>query len=245
MAETTLVLGASSDIGIALCRALLNASSEAHLLAHSFRGGERLSVLTTEFPGRVDLLTADLSDAAAADALALYVLSRHGQPANVVHLPALQLHYERFTKFDWEHFEQDLAVQVRSLVIILKRLLPKMVKLPRGRIVFMLTSNVHGDPPRFMSQYTMVKYTQLGMMRALAAEYAATPLRINAVSPSMVETKFLGELSDHVIEGAAASHPLGRNAKPEDVVGAIQYLLSPAADNISGYALPVAGGAVV
>ncbi len=245
MAETTLVLGASSDIGIALCRALLNASPDVHILAHSFRGGDRLNVLASEYPGRLTPLVADLSDAAAAGTLGLEVIERYGSPASVVHLPALRPHPERFTKFDWKRFEQDLALQVRSLVIILQKLLPKMAKLSRARVVFMLTSYVHGEPPKYLSQYTMVKYTQLGMMRALAAEYAATPLRINAVSPSMVETKFLGELSDHVIEGAAASHPLGRNAKPEDVVGAIQYLLSPAADNISGYALPVAGGAVV
>ena len=242
--ELILVTGASSDIGVALLRSLLSASPNTHILAHSFRGGERLEALAAEFPGRITPVQADLSSHGASETLATHILEAHGVPTGVVHLPGLRLRYERFTKFDWRFFESDLAVQVGSAVALLGRLLPKMTKQPRGRVVFMLTSCVHGVPPKYLSQYTVVKYAQLGLMRSLAAEYAATPVRINAVSPSMVETQFLSELNDLAIQGAAASSPLGRNAKPEDVVGAIAFLLSPAADYISGITLPIAAGTV-
>lgn len=240
--ELILITGASSDIGMALLRSLLASSPDAHVLAHFFRGGERLNELAVEHPGRITLMQADLSSYEASEALAKQILQDHGVPTSVVHLPALRLRPERFTKFDWGLFESDLAVQVGSAVALLRLLLPKMTKLLRGRVVFMLTSNVHGVPAKYLSQYTVVKYAQLGLMRALAAEYAATPVRINAVSPSMVETQFLAELNDLAIQGAAASHPLGRNATPEDVIGAMLFLLSPAADYISGVALPIAGG---
>lgn len=242
--ELVLVTGASSDIGVALVRSLLTASPHTHVLAHSFRGGERIEALAAEFPGLITPVQADLSSHEASEALATHVLAAHGVPTSVVHLPALRLRPERFTKFDWTLFESDLAVQVGSAVALLGRLLPKMTKQPRGRIVFMLTSCVHGVPPKYLSQYTVVKYAQLGLMRALAAEYAATPVRINAVSPSMVETQFLSELNELAVQGAAASNPLGRNAKPEDVVGAILFLLSPAADYISGITVPIAAGTV-
>ena len=138
---------------------------------------------------------------------------RTGAPA------ALRPGPERFTKFNWNHFEKDMAVQVQSAVILLKRFLPKMAKLPRGRVVFMLSSYVHGVPPKYMTMYTTVKYAQLGLMRSLEAEYAGTPVRVNAVSPSMVETQFLRDLPETVVQMNAQANPLGRNATPAEPAG--------------------------
>jgi 3-oxoacyl-[acyl-carrier protein] reductase len=239
--DLVLITGASSDIGLALARQLLR-TTPSRIMAHSFRGNERIAALQQEFPERVVALQADFSDAAAITEFSAQVAL--DMPSAVVHLPALRPHPERFTKFAWEHFERDLTVQLRSLIILLQPLLPKMTKLPRARIVFMLSSYVHGIPPKYLSQYTVIKYAQLGLMRALAAEYGATPVRINAVSPSMVETQFLSDLSELVVQGAAAANPLGRNATPEDVIGAILFLLSPASDYINGVTIPVAAGTV-
>ena len=240
--ELILVTGASSDIGLTLLRGLLTGSA-SRIVAHGFSGVEKFSSLEEEFKGRLFPVQADLSNSAGIASL-VEAVKAIGVPSGFVHLPALKLHYDRFAKMKWENLEADLAVQVRSAVTLLQQFLPKMTKLPRGRVVFVLSSVVHGVPPKFLAQYTMAKYMQLGLMRALAAEYAATPVRINAISPSMVETQFLSELSELAVQGAAQSNPLGRNAKPEDVIGAIQFLLSPAADYISGIALPIAAGTV-
>ena len=240
--DLVLITGASSDIGMALTRALLQAT-DATILAHGFRNLTKLEALAGEFPARVIAMQADLADAAATAAFADAVAA-HGTPSALVHLPAPRVLYERFTKNKRAAFDTDMDVQVHAAVTLLQRFLPKMAKLPRARVVFMVSSNVHGVPPKFMSQYTIVKYAQLGLMRSLAAEYAATPVRINAVAPSMVETQFLTDLSEFVVQSAAAANPLGRNATPQDVIGAIQFLLSPAADYISGVSLPIAAGTV-
>jgi 3-oxoacyl-[acyl-carrier protein] reductase len=243
MSDLLLVTGASSDIGMTLVREWL-AGNGGSVLAHANRGVARLETLAAEFPGRVTPLVADLSDEVGTLALADAVLEQ-GVPTSVVHLPAPRLQYERFTKIKRVSFDADMAVQVHAAVALLGKLLPNMSKLPRARVVFLLSSVVHGVPPKYMAQYTVVKYAQLGLMRALAAEYAATPVRINAVSPSMVETQFLSDISELAIQGAAEANPLGRNAKPVDITGAIRFLLSPEADYISGVALPVTGGTAV
>jgi len=95
-----------------------------------------------------------------------------------------------------------------------------------------------------MSMYTTIKYTQLGLMRALAAEYAATPVRINAISPSMVETQFLQEIAEVAVQMSASANPQGRNATPSDLMGAFELLLSPASDYIHGIEIPIAAGSV-
>jgi 3-oxoacyl-[acyl-carrier protein] reductase len=104
---------------------------------------------------------------------------------------------------------------------------------------------VHGVPPKFMAGYTVVKYAQLGLMRSLAAEYAATSVRINAISPSMVDTQFLNDLSELAVEMSASSNPLGRNAKTSDLLGPFELLLSTASDYIHGVVIPVTAGVSV
>ncbi len=245
MAERMLlVTGASSDIGVAAIRAVLSAPDPPTVLAHSFRGGDRITALQSEFGERVRAIQADFTDAAAVAAMADTIVAEYGVPHSVLHLPALRLNYERFSKFDWKRFESDMAVQVQSAVVLLQKFLPKMAKMENSRVVFVLSSVTHGMPPKFLSMYTVLKYAQLGLMRALAAEYAATSVRINGISPSMVETQFLGEIADVAVTMSAAANPQARNAVPQDLTGAIQFLLSPAAGFITGVDIPIAAGSV-
>lgn len=86
------------------------------------------------------------------------------------------------------------------------------------------------------------KYAQLGILKALAAEYADKNIQINAVSPSMMETKFLTELSRFAVQQSAQSHPQGRNAGVDDVASAVEFFLSEKSDFITGQNLLVSRG---
>jgi 3-oxoacyl-[acyl-carrier protein] reductase len=235
-AELILIAGASSDLGVALTRRVL-LSSDARIIAHCHAGADRIVK-----DARVEAVAADFASVASVDEMARQILDRFGVPDQVVYLPGLKLRYERFAKFDLAHFDRDLDIQVRSAITLFRRLLPPMAKKPRGKIVFVLSSVTRGAPPRFMSMYSVVKHAQRGLMRALASEYASTGITINAVSPAMVETRFLDEIPGIAKEMGAAASPRGRLATPDEVVGAIQFLLSPDSDFVTGMEIPVTGG---
>ena len=243
--ELVLVTGASSDIGIALIRRLAAAPTAPKILAHCHSSAARIEELRDQLGVGDSLvpLTCDFRSESAIRELADSIVREFGCPNAVAHLPGLKLVYERFTKFDWGHFETDLGVQLRSAIILLRRFLPGMAKMPGSRVVFMLSSVTRGIPPKFLSMYNIVKYAQLGLMRSLASEYGGT-VNINGVSAGMVETRFLENVPEIVKEMSAAASPKGRNATPQDVAGAIEFLLSPAAGYIHGIELPVTGGAV-
>lgn len=241
--EILLVTGASSDLGLALIRKLAARPDPPLVLAHCHSGKERILALQDEIGKDLAVpVEADFSSEESVIALAERVIEEHGAPTQVVHLPGLKLVYQRFSKIDWRHLQRDLDVQVKSAVLVLQRLLPRMAKLPRARVVFVLSSVTRGVPPKFLSMYTVVKYAQLGLMRALASEYAGTSVTVNAVSPSMIETRFLAELPELAVQMAAAGSPLKRNATPADVVGAIGFLLSPEADYMTGVEIPITAG---
>ena len=244
--ELILVTGASSDIGMTLIRRLASGPEPPRILAHCHSSAGRLEALRDEL-GTGDSLVAlpcDFRSESAVKELADSIVKEFGCPSAVVHLPGMKLVYERFPKFNWEHFEADLAIQLRSAITLLRRFLPAMAKMPASRVVFMLSSVTRGTPPKFLSMYNIVKYAQLGLMRSLASEYGATGVTVNAVSAGMVETQFLDDVPPLVKEMSAAASPKGRNATPEEVARAIEFLLSAASGYIHGIELPVTGGAV-
>jgi 3-oxoacyl-[acyl-carrier protein] reductase len=242
MPDTVLISGASSDLGCALARALLSSGRPLSVIAHSHKGGDRIAALKAEYGERIFPLQADLSDADALKSMVDEITANFGAPSQIVHLPALRLAYERLTKFNLERFRQDMAIQVEAPIVLMRHFAAKMSKIEGARLVFVLSSVVHGMPPKFMSMYTVVKHAQLGLMRAAAAEYASTQLTVNAVSPGMIETQFLADIAETAVQMAAAANPKGRNARPEDVIGAIEFLLSPAAGYITGAVIPVTAG---
>ena len=77
---------------------------------------------------------------------------------------------------------------------------------------------------------------------ALCARFGIT---VNCVAPSMMETHFLKDTPDLIVQAAAADNPMGRNATPEDVAPAMAFLLSEEARFITGVTLPVTGGSAI
>ena len=134
-------------------------------------------------------------------------------------------------------------MQVYVAYRILNAYLPKLAKLKEGRVVFMLSSATSGVPPMAMAHYVTAKYALLGLMKSLSSEYSSKGITVNAVSPSMIETEFLSQIPQQLVEITADKHPLGRNGLPADVVPAICFLLSQQASFITGVNLPITGGA--
>jgi len=240
--DALLIAGASSDIGIALIRRIASRPNPPTILAHCHSGSARLQELAAAPGSNLRLLPADFESETAVESLAETVLRDFGAPVGLVYLPGLPLRYERFHKLDLARLDRDLSVQLRAALVLLRRLCPAMGKLPSARLVFVLSSVTRGVAPKHMSAYSVVKHAQLGLMRALASEYAATPLRVNAVTPSMTDTRYLAEIPELARQMAAAANPLGRNAQPDEVAAAIEFLLSPDSGFITGIELPVCGG---
>lgn len=241
--EVILVVGASSDIGRELIREL--AVDRPLVLAHYNRSGEKLEHLRAAAHGaEIVPLQADLSQRDEAARLAATLAEHYPTPDKVVHLAAPKLEYVRFKDTSWDVFERELSVQLGSIVTILQTILPAMARRQRGKLVFVLSSITLGIPSGALAHYVTAKYALLGLARALAAEYAARGINVNAVSPSMVETAFLENVPERMVEIVASQSPRGRHATPREVAGVIRFLLSADAEYLTGANIPVTGGSI-
>ena len=117
-----------------------------------------------------------------------------------------------------------------------------MAKAKGGRVITMLSSVTLGVPPKALTKYITVKYALLGLMKALASEYANKKVTVNCISPSMVETQFLSNLDKRIVQLTAEAHPLKRNAVVGDIIPVILMLLSDDSAYINGVNIPITGG---
>lgn len=242
-----LILGASSDIGLAYLKDLNQQLSEkkesAVAVAHFGHHADKLLELETELTC-LDILPigADLSTEEGVQPVLSFTEEHCGCPDYILHLPASRLMYQKIKKFDWDEVSRDLNIQVRSFAETGKTFFPRMAKQGFGRAAVMLSSCTLGMPPGFLSQYVTVKYALLGLMKAMAVEYGGKGVSVNGISPNMIETKFLQEIDERIVELNRESCLQKRNVRVEEVVAAIRYLFSDEAAYMNGVNLNLTGG---
>ncbi len=238
--KTLLVTGASGDIGSALIWEVISGYDRIFALCN--HSEDRVKQLQQETGGRVIPLRADFSDQAMVESCIEEIRRSGFMPDHIVHLAAPKVFQKQFAKTCWVEYETGIQISFRSIYEILHAFIPNMVKNRYGKIVLMLTSCTLNMPPRFLSSYVTVKYALLGLMKSLSVEYAGKGITVNAVSPSMTETRFLSEMPELIVQQNAADCPMGRNLKEQDVIPAFAYLLSDGADMVTGMNLEVTGG---
>ncbi len=246
MAKTYLITGATSDVGHALMERLLPKMGEDDcIIAQGSSDLERIQDLCTAYPNKIKTYSVDLSSADSIAAFVDTVSTECPTPTHFVHLPALRAINTKFKKFDEARFDLDMNVQIKSAVQLCKAFVPKMAKAKFGRVLFIQTSYTIGCPPKNMAAYVMAKNALGGLAKSLAVEYASFGVTVNSVAPSMMETRFLAETPDLIVQAAAADNPMGRNCRVSDVVPAMEFLLSDEAGFITGVTLPITGGSTI
>ena len=101
---------------------------------------------------------------------------------------ANSLVFNKFEQIEQSVFEDDLKINVLNHIYLIKKLIPMMGK--KSCIIFILTSMVV-DTPGYYSSYVVSKYALLGLMKSLSQELKSKGIRVNSVSPGMMDTKFI------------------------------------------------------
>ena len=141
---------------------------------------------------------------------------------------------------DHRLIEQQLAFGT-SHVVRLARLLFSLVGSDGGRMVALGSVAGHYKPALGLGAYSLAKSALEDTLRLLAPEVARKKISINAVCPTFVPTGMNVQADDLQIKREAALIPMGRICETQDIVGAVRYLLSPAASFISGQSIVLSG----
>ena len=235
-----LVTGASSDVGCALVKQVVNNYDKVWV--HYRDSSDRIRDLESWSKNKIVPIQADFLDSNSINELISTITESGDCPNHIVHLSAQRIHALQFHKHTWDDFQKEIDISLRSIIKILKAFIPKMSKNNYGKIIFMLSAYLGQVSPKYFSPYITVKYSLLGLMQILAAEYVSNGITVNAISPNMMDTRFLSNLPELIIEQSIKDNPLGRILTVNEVIPTIEYLLSSACDAVTGQNIFISGG---
>lgn len=223
--RTLLITGASSDIGKCLLKRV--AAKFGTIILQYRTPDPEWDALISQYRNVISI-QADFSSLMETERFIQMLKERELVPTHFVHLPAPKMYYKQLHKDSWDRYDMGWNISVRSLVFIMQYMLPLMSKMQYGRIAIMISASTDGMPAKCQASYVTVKYALLGLMKAVAVEYAEKGITVNGISPEMMETKFLSEIPSLIIEQNAAKQPGGVNLSVEETVEALLPLLEDA-----------------
>lgn len=226
--KVVIITGASQGIGAALVSAYLDRNYRVVATSRSIKPSNNPNVLT---------VAGDIGDAETSRRVVDEALARFGRIDTLVNNAGIFV-AAPFTDYSAEQYAQVVATNLNGFFFITQAAVEAMEKQGRGHVVSITTSLV--DNPTSKVPSVLASLSKGGIAAAtksLAVEYAKRGIRVNAVSPGIVNTPMhTPETHDFL----AALHPVGHMGEVDDIVGAVLYLET--APFVTGEILHVDGG---
>jgi 3-oxoacyl-[acyl-carrier protein] reductase len=189
-------------------------------------------------------LRTDVADPAATTAMAQSAIARFGAVDILINNASLMSTLPRrsWLEIPVEEWDRVMAVNLRGLFLCCHAVFPIMRERRYGKIVNISSSRVFAGTPNRL-HYTTSKAGVIGFTRALANEVGEFGITVNAVTPgfTLSDTQ-VASSSNNYAAVKSAGRALGRAQYPDDLVGAVMFLSSPASDYITGQTINVDGG---
>lgn len=239
--KTALVTGATGGIGAEIARALHEQG------AHVVLSGTREAVLqdaAARMGERVSTVTANLSDAAAVDALIETAEAAAGAPVDILVANAGITKDGLLLRMKDEDWDAVIKVNLESYFRLSRAAVKGMMRRRTGRIIGITSVvGVMGNPGQ--ANYAASKAGMIGFSKALAQEVATRGITVNCVAPGFIESPMTEALNEQQRGQIMSTIPAGRLGAGRDVATACVYLASEEAAYVTGQTLHVNGGMVM
>ena len=239
--RTIVVTGASRGIGEAVARAAAAAGANVVVASRKQDGVDAVAASIRAGGGSALAVAAHTGKSDEVDALFDRAVAEFGGVHGLVNNAATNVYFGPMLGIDPSAWDKIFEVNVKGYFYCIRAFAERATN--AGSVVNLASvAGMRAAP--LQGVYGMTKAAVISMTQSLAIELGAAGIRVNAIAPGLVETKFAQVLVDddairgHFVDRTA----LGRHAQPDEIAGAAIYLLSDASSYTTGHTIVVDGG---
>ena len=240
--KVIIITGASRGIGEAIARACVDAGARVALAS---RKQADLDTVAAALPAdRVVAVACHTGKAEDVDALVARTVERFGRVDGLVNNAATNPYFGPLVDTPDAAIDKTFEVNVKGYLYCARALVKHAQARGGGAAIVNIASVAGTRAAPMQGIYGATKAAVISMTQTLAFELGSSGVRVNAIAPGLVETKFAAALVHNpmIRDQVVKRTPLGRHAQPGELAGAAVYLLSDAASFTTGAVLVVDGG---
>jgi NAD(P)-dependent dehydrogenase (short-subunit alcohol dehydrogenase family) len=243
--KTALVTGASRGIGASIARALGEHGAQVILASRKIDALKEVERAITAAGGSAVSIACHTGELTQIDALFEEIRKQWGGLDLLVNNAATNPYFGEMLGVDEGAWEKTMSVNLKGYFFVAQKAAIMMKERKGGSIVNVASVNGIRPAPG-QGIYSVSKAAVIAMTRAFAKELATHGIRVNALLPGLTDTKFSAVMTSNeaLLNAILPSIPMHRIAKPEEMVGAVLYLLSDYASYTTGSLIVADGGMI-
>ncbi len=236
--HTAIVTGAATGIGEAIARRLAKAGATVGVADLNAAGANEVAA---SIGGGSFGLEVDITDPASVAAAVTRVLSRTGRIDVLVNNAGIGGKAAPIWEQSIEDWHKCIAINMDGVFNFVKEVMPHMRERKYGRIVNIASiAGKEGNPN--MTAYSATKAAVIGFTKSVAKEVATEGICVNAVSPAVVRTKILEQLTPEQVDYMTQRIPMRRTGMPEEIAAVVHFLASPDCSFVTAQCYDASGG---
>jgi NAD(P)-dependent dehydrogenase (short-subunit alcohol dehydrogenase family) len=243
--KVAIVTGASRGIGEAIARAFVESGARVVLAARKPDALHQVATSLGERAMAVPTHTGKESDCAALVAKAV---ERFGKVDVLVNNAATNPYFGPLLGIDMGAWDKTFEVNLKGYFFMAREVARHLQSRAEkaGSIIHMASITGLEAAP-LQGVYGMTKAAVVSMTKTMAYELASSNIRVNAIAPGLVDTRFASAIvsNDEIVAEVVKKTPLGRYATPDEIAGAAVYLASDASSFTTGHTMVVDGGLTI
>ncbi len=246
--QVVLITGGATGIGLATAKRFAEEGAKVVIASRNESVGQQAVAAIEQSGGVAVFIKTDVCKEAQVEALIKKTVDRFGKIDAAFNNSGTEGTMSPLADDDEQNYQHIFDVNVKGLWLCMKHQLRHMQKNGAGAIVNNASvAGLVGFPG--LGLYTASKHAVLGLTKSAALENSTLGIRVNAVSPALIETDMAerilathSEAREQTIAAFKSIHPIGRFGKPEEIAAAVTWLCSDDASFVLGQSLTVDGG---
>ena len=238
--QVAIVTGGTRGIGKGICEVFCREGATVALW-DVLDGTETVNEIKQN-GGKIFFQKVDVTDQSSVDNAIDEIIKQHGKIEILINNAGI-IRDRSFLKMSEEEWDSVMNVNLKSLYVVTRAVIPHMKENGYGRIVS--ASSINGTAGAFgQTNYCATKAGISGFTRALCKEVGRFGITANAVAPGFIQSAMTDSMPEEVINAGIKMIPVGRIGTAEDMGHAYLFLASKESGFVSGITLHANGGAM-